>query len=78
MATYNLYDARNALSELVERAVKGEEVVIARRNQPAVRLVPVNEPEEKPKREFGRHRHLGRVTDAFFDPLPDDVTGAAG
>ena len=71
MATYNLYDARNALSELVDRALKGEEVVIARRNQPAVRLVPVNEP-EKPKRQFGRYKHMGRVTDAFFEPLPEE------
>lgn len=77
MAIYNIYDARNCLSELVERALNGEEIVIARRNEPAVRLTAVSPP-EKPKREFGRHRHLGRVTDAFFDPLPDDVTGAMG
>ena len=70
MATYNLYDAKNSLSELVEKALGGEEVVIARRNVPTVRMVPVVG--EKPRPEFGHHRHLGRLTDAFFEPLPDD------
>ncbi len=76
MATYNLYDAKNGLSELVERAVNGEEVVIARRNVPAVRMVPVTPPPTRP--EFGRHRHLGRVTDAFFEPLPDAEVDGLG
>ncbi len=75
MATYNLYDAKNSLSELVERAVNGEEIVIARRNVPAVKMVPVV---EKPKREFGRYKHLGRLTDAFFEPLPDDEMEGLG
>lgn len=70
MATYNLYDAKNSLSELVERAVNGEDVVIARRNVPAVRLVPVEE--QKPKRVFGAMRGMFTVPDSFFDPLPDD------
>ena len=69
MATYNLYDAKNSLSDLVERAVNGEEVVIARRNVPAVKLVPVV---EKPKREFGSWKGRFTVPDSFFDPLPDD------
>lgn len=76
MATYNLYDAKNSLSELVERAVNGEEVVIARRNVPAVRMVAVTPPAARP--EFGRHRHLGRLTDAFFEPLPDDEMDGLG
>ena len=69
MATYNLYDARNNLSGLVERALAGEEILIARRNTPAVRLVPVT---PKPERRFGLYRGMGRVTDAFFEPLPEE------
>jgi prevent-host-death family protein len=75
VATYNLYDAKNSLSDLVERAVNGEEVVIARRNVPAVRMVPVV---EKPTPEFGRYKHMGRVTDEFFEPLPDEETEGLG
>lgn len=37
----NILDARNRFSELVERARRGEEVVISRRGEPVARLVPV-------------------------------------
>jgi prevent-host-death family protein len=41
MTTINMHDAKTQLSDLVARAEAGEEIVIARRNKPAVRLVPV-------------------------------------
>lgn len=75
MATYNLYDAKNKFSELVERMERGEEVVIARRNVPVGKLVPIA---EKPKRQFGMHKHLGRLTDEFFDPLPPEELEGLG
>ncbi|NMG38633.1 type II toxin-antitoxin system prevent-host-death family antitoxin [Chelativorans sp. ZYF759] len=42
MAIINMHDAKTRLSDLVARAEAGEEIVIARRNKPAVRLVPVD------------------------------------
>ena len=41
MAIFNMHRAKTELSELVARAEAGEEIVIARRNKPAVKLVPV-------------------------------------
>jgi prevent-host-death family protein len=41
MATINMHDAKTQLSDLVARAEAGEEIVIARRNKAAVKLVPV-------------------------------------
>lgn len=41
MAIINMHDAKTQLSDLVARAEAGEDIVIARRNKPAVRLVPV-------------------------------------
>lgn len=35
----NIYEAKAQLSKLIERALNGEDVVIARANQPVVRLV---------------------------------------
>ena len=35
----NIYEAKTQLSKLIERALNGEDVVIARANQPVVRLV---------------------------------------
>ena len=37
----NMHQAKSSLSRLVERALAGEEVVIARNGEPLVRLVPV-------------------------------------
>lgn len=41
MKQMNLYDAKTHLSQLVQAALDGEEVLIARAGKPAVRLVPV-------------------------------------
>ena len=38
----NMHQAKSSLSRLVEKALAGEEVVIARNGEPLVRLLPVN------------------------------------
>ena len=43
MKIANIYEAKAQLSKLVERALAGEEVVIARAGKPTVRLVPVRD-----------------------------------
>lgn len=47
---YNVLEAKNQLSRLIDAAEAGEEVVIARRGKPAVRLQPIleNEVDETP------------------------------
>jgi prevent-host-death family protein len=53
----NLYEAKTQLSSLVERAAKGEEIVIAKAGKPMARLVPI-EVERKvsgPLRRFGQN-----------------------
>ena len=40
MAEVGIFEAKNRLSELVERAARGEEIVITRRGKPVARLVP--------------------------------------
>lgn len=68
--TYNVHTAKTNLSKLIEQALAGEDIVIARGDQPVVRLVPV---EKKPRgRRFGALAGRGRVTAAFFEPLPGD------
>ncbi len=66
MAVVNVYEAKSHLSQLLDRAEAGEEIVIARAGKPVVRLVPVR---SEPRRPGLAH---GRVTEAFFEPLPDD------
>jgi prevent-host-death family protein len=72
--TVNLYEAKTHLSELVERAARGEEVVIAKAGQPRARLVPL----ERPRRARRPGAWKGRVVIAadFDAPLPADVLAA--
>jgi prevent-host-death family protein len=48
----NMHQAKSSLSRLVERALAGEEVVIARDGEPLVKLVPV--PKQRKPRVPGR------------------------
>ena len=45
--TVNIYEAKTHLSELVEAASKGEEIVIARNGTPKARLAPILKPAQK-------------------------------
>ena len=64
-----IHEAKANLSRLIERACAGEVVVIAKGKRPMVRLVPV---EGATGRRFGSMRGRASVTDAFFEPLPDE------
>ena len=55
--TVNVHEAKTHLSRLLEEAMAGEDIVIAKAGKPKVRLVPVEDP---PKRELALHGGLGR------------------
>ncbi len=66
----NVAQAKARFSELVRRALAGEEVLIARDNKPVLRLVPL-EPRRRAPRIAGSAR--GRVRLASdFDATPPD------
>jgi prevent-host-death family protein len=44
MGKHSVVEAKNKLSELIDRALKGEGVVITRHGQPVVELKPVSRP----------------------------------
>jgi prevent-host-death family protein len=71
----NLYEAKTHLSSLVERAAKGEEIVIAKAGKPMARLTPM--PVEKDGRQplpFGQNLlGITYIADDFDAPLPEDV-----
>lgn len=83
MAVINMHEAKSTLSDLVARAEAGEEIVIARRNKPAVKLVPVGSNSEASirdarERAFGSMGHLRDVLKDidWFEPLPEDQAQA--
>ena len=44
MGTHSVAEAKNRLPELIDRALKGEDVVITRHGRPVVELKPIKEP----------------------------------
>lgn len=52
MEPVNILDARNNLSQLITAATRGEEVVIAKRGRPVVRIVPITDEHAHTGAEF--------------------------
>ena len=69
--TFNIYAAKAQLSELVERAAAGEEIVIAKAGKPRARLVPVAV--RRRARRPGAGKGKVRVAADFDAPLPREL-----
>jgi prevent-host-death family protein len=69
MAKFNVAQAKAQFSELIQRALLGEEVVVARDNKPLVKIVPL----QAPKRRRRPGSAKGQVwVAADFDATPED------
>jgi prevent-host-death family protein len=69
--TINLYEAKTNLSQLVERAAAGEEIIIAKAGRPKARLVPVQKTQRP--RKPGLWKGKVWIADDFDAPLPEDI-----
>jgi prevent-host-death family protein len=69
MARYNIAEAKSRFSELVQRAMSGEDVIVARDNKPLLKLVPLS----RSARGRVPGSAKGRIRIApDFDRTPDD------
>jgi prevent-host-death family protein len=75
MEILDIDEAAAHLSRLVERALEGEEIIIARAGKPAVRLVPIRESDTP--RKGGQWKGEVRIAEGF-DELPEDLARAFG
>lgn len=64
----NVHNAKSQLSKLIAAAEAGEEVVIARKGKPAVRLVPVR----RGRFQFGTLEHLVSTVPDFDDKMSEE------
>lgn len=71
MKTVNIYDAKTHLSQLVDAAASGEDVVVSRHGKPLVRITRLEPP--KPRIRFGLLEGKLTVAADFDAPLPDEV-----
>jgi prevent-host-death family protein len=74
METINLYEAKTNLSQLVERAARGEEIIIAKAGRPLARLVPLTK--RIAPRPLGLFRGQASTHADFDAPLPDAMAAA--
>lgn len=66
---FNVHTAKSQLSRLIDAALAGEEVVIAKGSKPVVRLVPI------PQSGFTFGQLAGKLGTApdFLEPLGEDA-----
>ena len=67
----NIHEAKTHFSKLINQAINGDDIVIARGGKPLVRLVPYTA--EADTRKGGQFRGLIKIADDFDEPLPDDI-----
>jgi prevent-host-death family protein len=68
----NMHQAKTHLSQLVERARKGEDIILAKAGNPCAKLVALEQPPTRRKPGVLK----GKLSDAFFKPLPEEELAA--
>ncbi len=70
MKKFTIHEAKTNLSRLIEKACRGEEIIIARGPEPVVRLIPIHH--RQGRRKLGILKGKLVVGKEFFEPLPQD------
>jgi prevent-host-death family protein len=65
----NIHEAKTRLSELLQRVMNGEEIIIAKAGKPVARLLPF-QPAPQP-RQPGNDAGLIVIEPDFDEPLPE-------
>ena len=71
----NIHDAKTNLSRYLDELPPGETLVICKRNHPVAELRSLRKKAAGAPR-IGVAKGKFEVTDAFFEPLPDDILRA--
>lgn len=72
----NMHEAKSNLSKLVEAAMSGEEVIIARAGKPAVEMIPVRK--ARGPRQSGLLAGKIRISDDFYKTNEDIISEFEG
>jgi prevent-host-death family protein len=71
MRTVNIHEAKTHFSQLVDAAMQGKTIIIAKAGKPAAKLCPIAS--SQPKRRFGVLKGKIVIADDFDAPLPSDI-----
>jgi prevent-host-death family protein len=67
----NIYEAKTRLSQLVDQAAAGHDVIVSRNGKPLVRITQLQAPKRRIK--FGVLRGKVKIARDFDAPLPEQV-----
>jgi prevent-host-death family protein len=70
--TVSVHEAKTHFSRLLEQAHAGQEIILAKAGKPYARLMPLA-PTTGQRRPG---RLAGRLSEAFFEPLPEEELAA--
>lgn len=78
MKTVNVAEAKTHLSRLIEAALRGESVVIAKAGKPLVKVVPIDQPEKRSPRRIGFMKGAFKVPEDFDEMGKDEIARLFG
>lgn len=73
MNIMNIHEAKTQFSKLIDAAMQGAEIIIAKAGKPAAMLVPLR---NKKIRKPGGLKGKIKIADDFDAPLPEDILKA--
>jgi prevent-host-death family protein len=71
MPQFNIAEAKTHFSELIEKALLGEEVIVAKGNKPVAKIVALQPPKRKPGTGKGKILYISLDFDAPLDDFAD-------
>ncbi len=69
MQNVDISQAKQHLSELVEKTICGGEIIITKAGQPVAKIVGI--PKRRKQRQFGSAKGLIKISEDFDKPLED-------
>lgn len=67
----NIQDAKKNFIKIINQALQGDEIIIARDGKPLIKLAPYTK--ESTIRRGGQFKGIINISDDFDAPLPDDI-----
>jgi antitoxin (DNA-binding transcriptional repressor) of toxin-antitoxin stability system len=75
MIRINIHEAKTHLSRYLPLLEQGETIILCKRNVPIAEIRPIEKRRSTP-RQLGFMQGQVKVSDAFFEPLPEDLLAA--
>jgi prevent-host-death family protein len=71
MTIVNIHEAKTHFSKLIQQALQGEEIIVAKSGIPLIKLTPYEK--TTTKRKGGQLKGILLIEDNFDEPLPEEV-----